>query len=116
MALATMERIMLDEGRAMTPAAVTNMCRANLAYRSGYNYLSEEALSNGRCRYPCRPKMHYLEHLVLDMQPLNGKFFHNYQNEDAVRRFKMIAAGSHAAYLSRHVCLKYSLQVCLRWR
>ena len=116
MALATMEHIMLDEGRAMSNSGVENMKRANLIYRASYNFLSEEALSKGRCRWACRPKMHYLEHLTMDFQPLNGRFFHNYQNEDAVRRFKMIAAGSHAAYLSRHVCLKYSIQACLRWR
>ena len=70
---------MLDEGRAMSNSGAENMKRANLIYRASYNFLSEEALSKGRCRWACRPKMHYLEHLTMDFQPLNGRFFHNYQ-------------------------------------
>ena len=66
---------MLDEGRAMSNSGAENMKRANLIYRTSYNFLSEEALSKGRCRWACRPKMHYLEHLTMDFQPLNGRFF-----------------------------------------
>ena len=100
----------------MAQNACEEMKEMYICYRAGYNRLSEEALGKRKCRWPQRPKCHYFEHLVYDTSPLNGRFMHNFQSEDFVRRTKSLAVSAHPAYLSRHVMIKYSLQVCLRWR
>ena len=89
---------------------------AYMAYRSAYNSLSSLALQRNLCRWPCRPKQHQLEHLVFEWMPYNPRYFHNYLNEDAIRRVKGLAIRSHPAHMSQHVLLKYSLQQCLQWR
>ena len=100
----------------MTPDAYAEYVQMYLCFRAGYNRLSHEALEANRCRWIQRPKGHYLEHLVLDVGPFNGRYFHNFINEDFVRRIKHLAASSHPGHMSKHVVLKYALQVCLRWR
>ena len=87
-----------------------------MVYRAGYNRLCSEALDSGRCRWPVRPKAHFVEHLAFDIAPLNGRFLHNFNNEDFIRRIKHLAMKSHPAHLSSHVVLKYTLQRCLLWR
>ena len=116
MALAGMEEVMLAHGRVLPAEAVKQQQQFYLVFRAGYNKLADQALLSGVCRWPVRPKNHYLEHLVYDTAPLNGRFLSNYVNEDFVRRIKMLAAKSHAAFLSKHVCFKYALQCCMRWR
>ena len=116
MCLALMEETMLRNGRVFPEAAQISFQEAYLGFRSGYNRLSEQALQSRLCRWPLRPKHHYIEHLAYDTCPLNGRYLHNYLNEDHVRRIKAVAAGSHPAFLSKHVLLKYVLQACLKWR
>ena len=107
---------MLEQGRILSNEAVRELHHAYLVFRSGMNRLAAAALEQGVCRWAIRPKHHYVEHLYYDLVPLNGRYLSNYVNEDAVRRIKYIAAGSHAAFLSAHVSFKYTLQFCLRWR
>ena len=85
-------------------------------YRAGWNRLCEQALAAGVCRWPVKPKHHYVEHMALDTTPLNPRYMHNFVCEDMVRRIKSLAVHSHPAYLSKHVVSKYTLQCCLRWR
>ena len=86
-----------------------------MIYRSGYNKLAEWALSRSLCRWPLRPKNHYVEHWVLDTSPQNARYLHNYLQEDMIRRIKNLAAKSHPAFLSKHVMFKYVLQRTLSW-
>ena len=107
---------MLEHGRRLPHNAVEQLKAAYLTFRAGYNRLAEGALQSNLCRWPVRPKNHYWEHLIYDTSPANGRFLHNYLNEDFVRRIKHVAAKSHPAFLSKHVLFKYSLQACMRWR
>ena len=107
---------MLRSGRVFSEDAAQRFKEAYIAFRAGYNRLSDMSLRKGLCRWPLRPKHHYIEHLALDTTPLNGRYLHNYLSEDFVRRIKAVAAGSHPAFLSKHVLLKYSLQFCLKFR
>ena len=86
-----------------------------MIYRSGYNKLAEWALSRSLCRWPLRPKNHYVEHWVLDTSPQNARYLHNYLQEDMIRRIKNLVAKSHPAFLSKHVMFKYVLQRTLSW-
>ena len=102
--------------RVLPPHIVPEFEDHYLIYRAGYNRLSLQALGFHRCRWPVRPKCHFLEHYVLDTSPMNGRFLHNFVSEDFVRRTKSLAVGAHPAHLSKHVVLKYVLQSCLTWR
>ena len=115
-ALALMQKIMLEHGRILPANAVEQQRRAYLIFRSVYNKLAKGALEAGLCRWPVRPKNHYVEHLIYDISPLNGRYLHNYVSADFVRRTKHMAAKSHPGYLSKHVSFKYALQTCMRWR
>ena len=67
--LATMESISLQSGRLLSNEAVVAYRSAYLAYRAGYNRLSDRALELGLCRWQTRPKAHYLEHGLRDVAP-----------------------------------------------
>ncbi|CAE7029879.1 unnamed protein product [Symbiodinium sp. CCMP2592] len=114
--LANIETIMLQGGRKHTDAEVEALKSSYMIFRSGYSKLNSAALDAGVCRWPMRPKQHYIEHFILDTLPLNGRYLHNFLSEDFIRRIKLVASKSMPAFLSKHVCLKYSLQTCLRWR
>ena len=116
LALSEMEKVMLQHDRVLPDEAVASFRYHYLIYRAGYNRLSEEALTAGQCRWPQRPKMHYLEHLAYDVSPLNGRYLHNFLNEDFVRRVKLLASTCQPAFLSKQVVFKYTLQCCMRWR
>ena len=102
--------------RIFPASAVSEFQLCYLAYRAGYNRLTEEALEKGLCRYPQRPKNHYIEHMCYDTMPFNPRYSHNFLSEDFIRRTKLLAIKSHPAHLSRHVNFKYCLQFCLRMR
>ena len=116
MSLATLEAVMLKSGRKLCDDAVQTMRSGYMVFRAGYARLNEEALQAGRCRWPVRPKNHMVEHCIFDTLPLNPRYLHNYLSEDFVRRCKLIACKCQPAFLSKHVCMKYALQTCLRWR
>ena len=102
--------------RWLPDGACAEFRRLYYIYRAGYNRLSLSAAEASKCRYPQRPKNHHWEHLTLDTLPRNPRYMHNYQSEDMVKKIKALAIGSHPAYLSKHVALKYVLQCGLRWR
>ena len=89
---------------------------AYVSYRAAYDKLCKAAVSRNLCRWPARPKQHQLEHLTFDWLPYNGRYFHNFLNEDAIRRVKGLAVTAHPAHMARHVMLKYCIQQCMQWR
>lgn len=84
--------------------------------RFGYNELARSAISRGLPRYHFRPKLHLLEHAVLDWKPKNPRFFSNYLGEDAIRRIKSLASKAPVRNMSSNVLLRYTVQMGLRWR
>ena len=114
-ALSRIEQICLENGRVLPKEARSEIEYLLLVWHAAWSRLSEDALSRNVCRWAHRPKHHYTDHAFLDSN-LNPRYGSNYQSEDMVKKVKHVAAGSHAAYLSQHVTLKYALQVGLRWR
>ena len=114
--LALMETIQLQHGRFLSAAAAGQMQTAYMRFRAALNSLAVHAVSEGLLRYHMRPKLHQLDHLILDFLPANPRYMANYLNEDFVKRAKILAAKSHPAFMAQHVCFRYTLQACLRWR
>ena len=117
--LAEMENIQLVNPRFMRPEALETLQSAYYLYRSSYSQLAACAISKGVARFKLRPKQHQCEHLVYDFALVyhtNPRFDANYMGEDMVRRTKQLAIASHPSYVSRHVLMKYALQVTLRYR
>ena len=102
--------------RILPEDAVEEFRLMYLIFRAGWSRLTHEALDSQQCRWPQRPKGHYLEHMTYDTLPWNPRYSHNFVSEDMVRRIKQLAIKSHPAFLSRHVAFKYTLQCCLKWR
>ena len=48
--------------------------------------------------------------------PKNPKYYHNFLNEDYIRRAKKLAIRSHPNFMARHVLFRYAVQTCLRWK
>ena len=71
--------------------------------RFGYNELARSAISRALPRYHFRPKLHLLEHAVLDWKPKTHGFFSNYLGEDAIRRIKSLASKAPARNMSQNV-------------
>ena len=114
-----MENIQLTNCRYLEESACQKLLEAYLLYRACFDKLASRALTKKQARFKLRPKQHMLEHLVLDFVcdlRLNPRYDANYLGEDMVRRVKALAISSHPSHLSRHVFLKYAMQVCLRYR
>ena len=114
-----MESVQLLNGRYLGDDACAKLQQAYYLYRACFDRLASRSLSLGSTRWTARPKQHQLEHLVLDFACVlrtNPRHDANYMGEDAVRRAKILAVSSHPLYVSRHVLLKYALQVSLRYR
>ena len=117
--MAEMENVQMSNGRYLSDASCDMLRQAYLLYRVCYDRLARRALNLRQTRWKCRPKQHQLEHLVLDFAMVlrtNPRYDANYMGEDMVRRVKHIALASHPQHVSRHVLLKYTLQVVLPYR
>ncbi|CAE7248892.1 unnamed protein product [Symbiodinium sp. CCMP2592] len=90
--------------------------QAYLVLRFGFNELAASAISRGLPRYHFRPKLHLLEHAVLDFRPRNPRYFSNYLGEDAIRRIKALACKAPVRNMSHNVLLRYTVQMGLQWR
>ena len=89
---------------------------AYLTFRFAYNELARSALERGLPRFHMRPKVHVLEHIVMEFRGKNPRYFTNYLGEDAVRRTKALAAKAPARFLSHHVLFRYVISKCLELR
>ena len=89
---------------------------AYLEFRFAYNELARSAIERGYPRFHMRPKVHMLEHVVMEFRGKNPKYFTNYLGEDAVRRTKALAAKAPARFLSHHVLFRYLVHMCLEFR
>ena len=114
--LASMEQIMLSSPRYMSPRLCSRYKQLYETFRCGYNRLALRSVELKQLRWHVRPKVHQMEHAVYDFLPLNPRYFHNFLNEDFVRRAKALAIKSHPNWMARHVLFRYMLQFCLRWR
>ena len=113
--LAEMELLTLQHGRVMPHAVCENFKRSYLVYRSSLNWLATENLKLSKCRFHLRPKAHQLSHIVFDFLPLNPRRFSNYLDEDFIFKTKKVAEHVHPLHMPMHVCMRYSIAVCLRW-
>ena len=102
--------------RFFTAASADAFEQAFLMMRFGYNELARSAISRALPRYHFRPKLHLLEHCVLDFKPKNPRYFCNYLGEDAIRRIKALASKSPVRNMAQNVLLRYTVQMGLQWR
>lgn len=113
--LATMESVMLNNGRWLEPEAEKEFKCGYLMFRACFNHLADRALAQQEVKYHHRPKLHQLGHLVYHFLPRNPRYFANYADEDAVARSKRLAAVAHPVHTSRLTLQRYIIQVCLRF-
>lgn len=113
--LSTMEYLSLKEGRLLSDSSCTEYKKCYLVYRSSLNWLANENVELGKCRFHLRPKVHQLGHLVYNFLPLNPRGFSNYLDEDYICKTKHVAQACHPLHMPLHVAMRYSVAVCLRW-
>lgn len=113
--LATIELLTLEHGRVMSAEACTEFRRSYLVYRGALNWLANENLEKRKCRFHLRPKVHQLAHICWDFLPLNPRRYSNYLDEDFIFKTKKVAERVHPLHMPMHVCMRYSIAVCLRW-
>ena len=109
MALARMEELMCISGRLVAGNFCQEFRDHYHIYRAGWNRLCAEALAAGVCRWPQRPKQHYVEHMSLDTTPLNPRYMHNFVCEDMVPKNQMPRCQQSPSILVQTRCG----QVCL---
>ena len=114
-ALATMESVMLNNGRWLDSDGARSFECAYLMFRACLNNLACRAIERDEVKYHQRPKLHQLGHLVYHFLPRNPRYFANYSDEDAVARSKRLAIIAHPAHTSRLTLQRYIIQVCLRY-
>ena len=107
---------MVREPRIMSPQACAEYSASYLVYRVSLNCLASMALEEGNSRYILRPKVHQLGHLVHHYSPFNGRYMSNYLDEDFVGWTKGVAERTDPLHMPMHVCMRYSIALCLKWR
>ena len=86
------------------------------AFLWGYLGLANASLDAGVMRWALRPKLHQLEHLVLDFSiRKNPRFFSCVLDEDAVGRLKKVTQHTHPRTLSVRALQHYAVAVCHLW-
>ena len=113
--LATMEVIMLQGGRILSPEATQEFRRGYTVYRCALNALADLAASKKRAIYHVRPKLHQLSHLVWNHVPRNPRYYACYLDEDLISRTKRVAERSHPLFMSRLTMFRYTLHACMRF-
>ena len=84
-------------------------------YRAALNWLANENLALGKCRYHLRPKVHQLSHIVFRFLPLNPRRYSNYLDEDFIWKTKQVAQTVHPLVMPMHTAMRWSISVALRW-
>lgn len=113
--LATMESLMLRNGRWFSAVTVSEFETAYLCYRSSLNVLASHALGAKLLRYHMRPKIHQLGHIVYQFLPRNPKYYSCYLDEDMVSRVKNVAVVAPPLHTSRLAMQRYIIHVCMAW-
>ena len=106
-----MEYLSLKEGRLLSDSSCTEYKKCYLVYRSSLNWLANENVELGKCRFHLRPKVHQLGHLVYNFLPLNPRGFSNYLDEDYICKTKHVAQACHPLHMPLHVAMRYSVAV-----
>ena len=88
-----------------------------MLFRSCWNQLALRALQLQQLRWHLRPKIHHVEHMVMDHVAIgrNMRYFSCFLGEDMVRRIKRLAVAVHPVSVGMRVLEHYSLHVCLLW-
>lgn len=113
--LASMESLLLRNGRWFSANSTAEFEKAYLCYRAALNQLAEHAGSVGELRYHMRPKIHMLGHIVYHFLPRNPKYYSCFLDEDFVYRVKNVAQVAHPLHTSRLAMQRYIIHVCMQW-
>ena len=108
---------MVSNGKLLGGAAKESCEHFYILFRSALNHLAVKAEENKQLRYHLRPKLHHLEHLVLDhcRKGRNYRYMSCYLGEDMVHLMKRMALKLHPLVCGQRSIDHYGLHVCLKW-
>lgn len=115
--LVLMRKAMSGVGILMPDENLRQLRSANYLFHASLNSLAHSAVQSGNIRWKIRPKLHKLDHLVLDQsERVCPMAVSTYMDEDMVGKVKRFAMMSHPNLLGRQVLLRYSAYCCTRWQ
>ena len=108
---------MLSNGRLPDEASRANCLHYYMLFRCALNKLALKAEASKQLRYHLRPKLHHLEHLILDVcvRSRNYRYISCYLGEDMIRLTKRMALKLFPPVCGTRAIDHYSLHVCLKW-
>ena len=115
--LQQLQHIMLNNGKLLDDTSKVSCEHYYILFREALNKLALKAEENKQLRYHLRPKLHHLEHLILDhcRQGRNYRYTSCYLGEDMVRLMKRMALKLHPLVCGTRAIDHYALHVCLKW-
>ena len=101
----------------MTATEAEAACRAGHSYLVCYSNLARLCLHQRRCAYKVRPKMHYFQHMLLEMRAtrINPRAVYCMHDEDFMGKISKIAAKVHRSTVAKMTLFRYRLLLCQRW-
>ncbi|CAE7241970.1 unnamed protein product [Symbiodinium sp. CCMP2592] len=109
-------------GTASRPHAATSDvhlgCRRFTTFLLSYQKLALNALQQQRLLFKLRPKLHYLQHLILDTQQteLNAMAMSNFGDEDHMKVLKSVSHACHPGKVLTSWAKRYLIKKCLLLR
>jgi len=116
-AMHRMFQAMESSGRFFEPAAEREFCDASAACIGAYMHLAAESLQNAALRWPMRPKMHGVEHIVEEVRlsHRNPKYMACMLDEDFVGLVLNRTKKGHRRTLATASMIRYCIKLKQRW-
>ena len=106
-----------NAGTLLTEAEVAKARISGRIYLLSWQSLAHAACAQGLCAYKCRPKGHYFDHLLQQLDTLeNPKGLSNFLSEDFIGKIVRLAKQQHRISCVRRTVELYSMALRHRWR
>ena len=106
-----------NAGTLLTEAEVAKARISGRIYLLSWQSLAHAACAQGLCAYKCRPKGHYFDHLLQQLDTLeNPKGLSNFLSEDFIGKVVRLAKQQHRISCVRRTVELYSMALRHRWR
>ena len=103
-------------GIILTDRQKSNCLHYGRVHLQMYKALALRAVETGAKRWKVRPKMHYLDHTMREVQSgLNPRFFQCFLDEDYIGKIIRIASRCHRSKISINVLRRYMVLLEQRW-
>ncbi len=104
-------------GLFLAPAQVAEVVSCGELFFGLYHALAAESAQNTTYCWLVRPKMHYFQHMIIDVAkfPINFRYTQTLQDEDFLGKMKRVGSRCHGATVGHRALERHLLHLGVRW-